>query len=98
MKISRSLIAIIVLVLVGWPERGNGQTLNKLWQFSGSADGGMPRAGLVRGSDNNFYGPHQIGGVSGAGTVFSISSTRNLTNLWSFTGGIDGGGPVAGLV
>ncbi len=97
MKISRSLIAIIILVLVGLSERGNGQTLNTLWQFSGGVDGGMPRAGLVQ-NNSNFYGTTQTGGVSGSGTVFSISSTGNLTNLWSFTGGIDGGGPVAGLV
>ncbi len=98
MKISHILIATIVLVLVGRSERGNGQTLTTLWQFSDRADGGTPRAGLVQGSDSNFYGTTQGGGASGSGTVFSISSSGHLTNLWSFTGGIDGGGPVAGLV
>jgi uncharacterized repeat protein (TIGR03803 family) len=81
MKISHILIATIVLVLVGWSERGNGQTLSTLWQFSGHADGGTPRAGLVQGSDSNFYGTTQGGGARGSGTVFSISSSGNLTNL-----------------
>ena len=98
MRISHIFIASAVLVLVGWTERGEGQTLTTLWQFSGGADGGTPRAGLVQGSDSNFYGTTEEGGASGSGTVFSISSSGNLTNLWSFTGGPDGGGPVAGLV
>jgi uncharacterized repeat protein (TIGR03803 family) len=98
MRISRILIAVVVLALVGWSERGEGQTLTTLWQFSGGADGGTPRAGLVQGSDSNFYGTTEVGGASGSGTVFSISSIGNVTNLWSFTGGVGGGGPVAGLV
>ena len=98
MKILRSLIIIGVLVMIGWSERGDGQTLTTLWQFSGGADGGTPRAGLLQGSNSNFYGTTEVGGASGSGTVFSISTSGNLTNLWSFTGGSDGGGPLAGLV
>jgi uncharacterized repeat protein (TIGR03803 family) len=98
MKISCSFISIIVLILVGLSERGNGQTLTTLWQFSGGADGGTPLAALVQGSGSNFYGTTQVGGASGSGTVFAISSSGNLTNLWSFTGGTDGGEPAAGLV
>jgi uncharacterized repeat protein (TIGR03803 family) len=97
MKISRSFISIIILVLMGWSERGNGQTLTTLWQFSGGGDGAAPVAGLVEGSGSNFFGTTQVGGASGSGTVFSVSSSGGLTNLWSFTGGMDGGEPSAGL-
>ena len=97
MKISRRFISIIVVMLVGLSERGNGQTLTTLWQFSGGADGGTPVAGLVEGSGSNFFGTTQVGGMSGSGTVFSISASGGLTNLWSFTGGADGGEPAAGL-
>ncbi len=98
MRILSTLIAIAVLLLLGWSEKANAQTFTTLWQFTGGADGGMPRAGLVQDGAGNFFGTTQEGGASGSGTVFSISFSGNLTNLWSFTGGIDGGSPVAGLV
>ena len=56
-------------------------------------------AGLVQGSDGNFYGTTAHGGTNGGvGTVFKISATGALTTLYSFTGGKDGGRPQAGLV
>ena len=66
-------------------------------------DGAQPQAGLVRGSDGNFYGTTQSGGTNnvwngGNGTVFRISSTGSLTTLYSFTGTNDGAAPEAGLV
>ncbi len=73
-------------------------SLTNLWEFTGGSDGASPYAGLVQGSDSNLYGTTSGGGASGNGTVFRISSTGNLTNLWSFTGGSDGASPYAGLV
>jgi uncharacterized repeat protein (TIGR03803 family) len=61
-------------------------------------DGSQPYGGLVEGSDGNFYGTTDYGGASKSGTVFRISPAGNFTNLWSFTGGADGGIPIAGLV
>ncbi len=73
-----------------------------LYSFTGGADGFHPYAGLVQGSDGNFYGTTQNGGTSdgysGYGTVFSISTNGALTTLYTFTGGSDGAGPTAGLV
>ena len=68
-------------------------TLTSLWSFTGGVDGANPYAGLVQGSDGNFYGTTSGGGASGNGTVFRISPSGNLTNLWSFTGGSDGANP-----
>lgn len=72
--------------------------------ISGSADGAYPVAGLVKGSDGNFYGTTAAGGVStpGAGTVFRITPGGSETVLYSFgsggtAGSTDGVGP-AGLV
>jgi uncharacterized repeat protein (TIGR03803 family) len=73
-------------------------TLTNLWSFSGGVDGANPYAGLVQGGDGNLYGMTSGGGASGNGTVFRISPTGNLTNLWTFTGCLDGAGPYAGLV
>jgi uncharacterized repeat protein (TIGR03803 family) len=69
-----------------------------LYAFSGSTDGGGPLGGLVEGRDGYFYGTTAGGGTNGSGTVFKISTSGTLTNLYSFTGGDDGQNPQAGLV
>jgi uncharacterized repeat protein (TIGR03803 family) len=68
-------------------------TLSTLWQFGrNSADGTGPEAGLVQGSDGNFYGTTYRGGLtnshytSGCGTLFKITSQGTLTTLWQFNG------------
>jgi uncharacterized repeat protein (TIGR03803 family) len=73
-------------------------SLTTLWSFTNGLDGASSYATLVLGSDGKFYGTTSQGGASGNGTVFRISSTGNLTNLWEFTGCGDGGLPFAGLV
>jgi uncharacterized repeat protein (TIGR03803 family) len=81
-------------------------TLTSLYSFTDGNDGGNPQAGLVQGSDGDFYGTTSGGGTNGGyGTVFKISTNGALTRLYSFgsvqdTNGValDGAGPVAGLV
>ena len=71
--------------------------LHSFNSFSG--EGAVPVAGLVQGSDGNFYGTTVVGGEHFQGTVFQIDATGNLTTLHSFSGSPnDGGNPVAGLV
>ena len=72
--------------------------LTSLYSFTGGNDGANPVAGLVQGSDGNFYGTTSGGGTNDAGTVFKISTNGALTSLYSFTGGNDGAYPYAGLV
>jgi uncharacterized repeat protein (TIGR03803 family) len=81
--------------------------LTTLYSFTGGNDGVSPYAGLVLGSDGNFYGTTEYNGVNvtaggpnyfGAGTVFKISTNGVLTTLYSFPGGNDGSEPYAGLV
>jgi uncharacterized repeat protein (TIGR03803 family) len=70
--------------------------------FASPSDGAMPDAGLVEGSDTNFYGTTSYGGTHGYGTVFRISPSGSETNLHSFAGPSatppDGQYPQAGLV
>ena len=71
-----------------------------LHSFAGPPnDGANPEAGLVQGSDGNFYGTTTLGGTNGEGTVFRISPSGSETNLYSF-GSFpkDGLKPSAGLV
>ena len=76
----------------------SGGALTPLYSFTNGIDGGVPRAGLVQGSDGNFYGTAAGGGTKGFGTIFKITSSGVLTPLYSFTNGVDGATPVAGLI
>jgi uncharacterized repeat protein (TIGR03803 family) len=63
-----------------------------------NSDGSVPFAGLNL-SSNTLYGAAYDGGVFGGGTVFAVNTNgTSFTNLYSFTGGNDGGGPDAALV
>lgn len=64
-------------------------------------DGAAPFAGLVQGTDGNFYGTTWKGGAGGAGTVFKITPGGTLTTLHAFclrNGCPDGSFPYAGLI
>ena len=70
-----------------------------LYSFSGSPDGYVPLAGLIKDSDGNLYGTTAYGGLYGFGTIFEVSKTGVETVLYSFSGyPADGVYPQAGLV
>jgi uncharacterized repeat protein (TIGR03803 family) len=78
--------------------------LTRFYSFctqSNCSDGAYPYAGLVAGSDGNFYGTTEKGGSTGHGAVFGITPAGRLTTLYGFctqTGCADGAYPAAGLV
>jgi len=77
-------------------------TLTTLHSFAGTpTEGGYPSAGLVQGTDGNFYGTTLHGGTStcfeGCGTVFRITPSGTFTTLHTF-GGAEGALPMAGLI
>ncbi|MGA8533625.1 MAG: choice-of-anchor tandem repeat GloVer-containing protein [Candidatus Tumulicola sp.] len=67
-----------------------------LHRFAGGSDGAEPWAGLIN-VKGTLYGTTQLGGSSGAGTVYSISKSGTEKVLYSF-GGSDGAYPVSGLI
>ena len=79
-------------------------TLTTLYSFcsqSGCPDGYYLVAGLIQGTDGNFYGTTQFGGANGYGTVFKITPSGTLTTLYSFCSQAnctDGAEPYAQLV
>jgi uncharacterized repeat protein (TIGR03803 family) len=86
-----------------------GGTLTTLYSFCSQykngdcQDGDEPKAGLVQGTDGNFYGTTESGGNPGGGTVFKITPSGGLTVLYNFCSKgrdpcPDGEEPVAGLV
>lgn len=64
---------------------------------SNCADGGQPIAGLVQGTDGNFYGGTTYGGANKDGTIFKINSTGSFTLLHAFDSS-DGASPNGGLM
>ncbi|MGA2903705.1 MAG: choice-of-anchor tandem repeat GloVer-containing protein [Candidatus Korobacteraceae bacterium] len=67
--------------------------------LNGPPCGDHPYAGLLLGTDGNFYGTTWFGGTNGGsdGTVFKITASGTLTWLHSFAG-TDGQYPAGGLV
>jgi uncharacterized repeat protein (TIGR03803 family) len=69
-----------------------------LYSFTGGADGALPIAPVICGSAGNLYGTTVLGGSSGAGVVYRVDGSGHQSVLYSFSGGNDGGFPLAGLI
>jgi len=87
---------------------GGAWTETVLHSFAGGTDGGTSNgesnANVIRDSDGNLYGTTDGGGTWDAGVVFKLAppaqegGTWTETVLHTFTGGTDGGIPLAGLI
>jgi uncharacterized repeat protein (TIGR03803 family) len=60
------------------------------------SDGFVPYAGLIQGTDGNFYGTASQGGTGLYGTAYSITGNGTFSTLFSFDN-TDGAVPVAAL-
>ncbi|SPE42639.1 3-carboxymuconate cyclase (fragment) [Candidatus Sulfotelmatobacter sp. SbA7] len=80
---------------------GTFTTLYNFCQRKNCADGSMPGAGLVQGTDGDFYGTTEWGGPAcmnnSCGTIFKITPGGSLTTLHIFHG-TDGWIPAGSLV
>ncbi len=75
---------------------GNFSTLYDFCTQTGCPDGASPFAGIVQGTDGNFYGVTASGGTNGWGTIFKITATGTLTTLYNFPLGVQGGPLIQG--
>ena len=67
----------------------------------GEVDGASPLSGVVFDGQGNLYGTTSAGGADGMGTVYRLQPSGagwGEDVLYSFTNGIDGSTPVAGLI
>jgi len=69
-----------------------------VYAFTGSTDGSAPQSGLTV-FKGRLIGTASKGGAGSAGTVFQIDPASGAeTTLYAFTGGADGGTPLAPLL
>lgn len=82
---------------------GGGWTFHLLHVFN-HADGSAPGARLIADQSGALYSTTYRGGANNAGTIFKLTPPAKAGGTWtesvlySFTGGVDGGNPAAGLV
>lgn len=73
-----------------------------LHNFTGGSDGRLPMAPLLKDTSGNLFGTTAAGGGAGCaygcGTAFKVAPDGKEKVLYAFTGGSDGGDPLAGLV
>jgi len=87
------------------PDANGGWTVTTLYSFSGSTDGGYPKAGIIMDRQGTLYGTTAEGGqidpdsycgsptISGCGVVFELNKSNGVwheTVLYAFQGQTDG--------
>jgi len=72
--------------------------LTTLFNFTDGNTGANPYCCLMQGTNGNFYGTTSQGGTNGYGTLFRMTASSVVNSLYSFSGGLDGANPPAGLV
>jgi uncharacterized repeat protein (TIGR03803 family) len=86
-------------VLTVQPPAAASSRLIDLYSFTSTSSGPInPYAGVIQGTDGNFYGTTRNGGAEGFGSVFQLTPFGGFAVLYSFTNGVDGAAPFAGLV
>jgi len=88
----------ITLLMIAPAIQLHAQTFTVLHAFTGGDDGGVPSAGLAIDRSGKLYGTTFQNGAYGRGTVFRLAPGGSgwiFTSLYEFTGGSDGGWPVA---
>lgn len=93
-------LALVVILLAATLATRPAQAQN--FTTLANIDGGFPVSGLVQDVAGNFYGTTGHGGApgcnAGCGVVFKMDPSGTVTALYTFTGGADGGFPLAGVV
>ena len=99
----RDLFAALLcraLAIIALAPAAHAQTVTEstLYNFTGNADSLGPGAALIEGGDGQLYGTAVGNFFTDFGEVFRISLAGALTPLYRFSGGADGGTPVAPVV
>jgi len=77
---------------------GQETVLHSFCSLANCTDGAQPVAGVIFDSAGNLYGTTVSGGAGEYGVVYELDAAGQLTVLYSFTNGADGGEPEAGVI
>ena len=69
-----TILFIGLLTCCCYPQATNNVMPMVIYNFTGGADGGTPKAGLIQATDGNFYGTTSAGGASNTGTYYNTLS------------------------
>jgi uncharacterized repeat protein (TIGR03803 family) len=92
------ITSAVVAVLSAGMQSMQAQTFSVVHSFTGGADGGNPRAGLISDNAGNFYGTAFDGGQFNGGVVFKETHSGTgwiLSPLYTFSGYSNGAAPDA---
>jgi uncharacterized repeat protein (TIGR03803 family) len=99
-KIPIATVACVIATFCVVTAATSAQTFNTIFTFDGT-DGANVPSSLIQGMDGNLYGVTESGGAHGNGTVFKISSSGQMTTLYTFCPKAqcrDGRSPIGSLV
>ncbi len=96
-KVSRVLVLFLACFVIH-PVSCKAASLVNLHSFDIFLNGETPYSSLVQGSNGDFYGTTFEGGPANAGVIFETASNGPPNTLYSFTNGVDGAFPQAGLI
>ena len=88
----------VVAVLAAGRQSMQAQTFSVVHSFTGGADSGNPRAGLISDNAGNFYGTAFTGGAFNGGVVFKETHSGTgwiFSPLYTFSGYSNGSAPDA---
>jgi uncharacterized repeat protein (TIGR03803 family) len=105
-RLMRTGLAFLLFVAAAQPGALHAQTFSVLYNFQGIDAGFYPTGGVSIDRAGNLYGTTEYGGPGttcflGCGIAFKLTphgSSWQFAPIYSFTGGNDGGNPVARLV
>jgi uncharacterized repeat protein (TIGR03803 family) len=93
------LVCALVFTGLGAARAQTAFTETVLHNFAGNPpQGAYPYGALAADAEGNLYGTTFQGGPMNAGVVFKRDSGGHYTVLHAFTGGSDGGNPIAGVI
>jgi uncharacterized repeat protein (TIGR03803 family) len=92
------VLSAVFLSLLPISSKGVGVSVANLHSFDDFYNGEAPYSSLVQGANDLFYGTTFEGGANNAGVIFEVASNGAVNTLYTFTGGVDGAFPPAGLV
>ena len=98
---SAAALVVAAVLSVGAAAQAHSAQFKVLHSFNGASTDAYPAAGLVLDAAGNLYGTTAGDSIHGHGSVFKLTPNPDgswtESALYTFSGGVDGWGPLAGV-